>query len=89
MAAGVGESCTSQFFITLKPSPEHDGKYAPFGRICEGMAVVERIGLVKTNEEGKPLSEIKILRTECLDEEGARVGGSDDGAGGNSLRLTN
>jgi peptidyl-prolyl cis-trans isomerase B (cyclophilin B) len=33
----------SQFFITRRPAPELDGKYAVFGRVLKGQEVVDRI----------------------------------------------
>jgi len=36
-------SASSQFYITLSPTPFLDGKYAVFGRVTEGMDVVRQI----------------------------------------------
>jgi cyclophilin family peptidyl-prolyl cis-trans isomerase len=36
-------SASSQFYITLSPTPFLDGNYAVFGRVTEGMDVVGRI----------------------------------------------
>ena len=37
------DSASAQFYIALKPLPELDGRYAVFGRVIEGMEVVESI----------------------------------------------
>ncbi|MGH9768752.1 MAG: peptidylprolyl isomerase [Blastocatellia bacterium] len=36
-------SASSQFYITLSPTPSLDGEYAVFGRVTEGMDVVRQI----------------------------------------------
>ena len=36
-------SASAQFYIALKPLPELDGRYAVFGRVTEGMDVVDAI----------------------------------------------
>jgi cyclophilin family peptidyl-prolyl cis-trans isomerase len=38
-------SASSQFYITLGPTPFLDGNYAVFGRVTEGLDVVRRIGV--------------------------------------------
>ena len=37
------DSASSQFYIALKPLPELDGRYAVFGRVTDGLEVVEAI----------------------------------------------
>lgn len=50
----------SQFFITLKPTPWLDGKHTIFGRIYSGMGVIQRMGLVATDDGDKPKNPITI-----------------------------
>jgi peptidyl-prolyl cis-trans isomerase B (cyclophilin B) len=47
-AVGMGHSgkpadAASQFYITLRPAPTLDGKYAVFGKVISGMAVAAKI----------------------------------------------
>jgi peptidyl-prolyl cis-trans isomerase-like 1 len=52
----------SQFFITLKPTPWLDGKHTIFGRIYSGMEVIQRMGLVTTDSEDRPINPVTIHR---------------------------
>lgn len=46
-------SATSQFYINVKDNPNLDtGKYCAFGRVIEGMDVVDKIKNVETGEKG-------------------------------------
>merc|ERR1712176_800058 len=50
----------SQFFITLKSTPWLDGKHTIFGRIYSGMGIIQRMGLVPTDNEDRPLNPVMI-----------------------------
>lgn len=54
------DSAGSQFFIMHKTSPHLDGQYAAFGKITEGMDIVDQIATVDTDYYDKPLNEQKI-----------------------------
>ena len=54
------DSAGSQFFIMHKTSPHLDGAYAAFGKITEGMEVVNRIADERTDYSDRPLDEQKI-----------------------------
>jgi len=60
----------SQFFITLAPTPWLDGKHTIFGRVKSGMKIVQRMGLVKTNAEDKPLEQVKIIKARVVEQGG-------------------
>ncbi len=52
----------SQFFINLVDNLYLDGKHPVFGKVVEGMEVVQKIGKAKTNKNDRPLIDIKILK---------------------------
>lgn len=47
-------SAGSQFFVMHENSPHLDGQYAAFGRVIEGLDVVDAIAAVKTNRSDRP-----------------------------------
>jgi len=53
-------SAGSQFFIMHKAAPHLDGQYAAFGKITEGMDVVNRIAETPTDYNDRPMQEQKI-----------------------------
>ena len=60
------DSAGSQFFIMHQDAPHLDGEYAAFGKITEGLDVLDRIASVKTNWSDQPWEEqvIASIRVE-------------------------
>ena len=56
------DSAGSQFFIMHKTSPHLDGQYAAFGRVIEGIEVVDRIAAAKTDRSDRPVTEQKMKK---------------------------
>ena len=54
------DSAGSQFFIMHQDSPHLDGAYAAFGKITEGMDVVDKIAGTATDFQDRPLEEQKM-----------------------------
>lgn len=59
----------SQFFITLAPTPWLDGKHTIFGRVKEGLRIVQRMGLIKTSGEDRPIDEVKVVKARPVDRD--------------------
>ena len=56
------DSAGSQFFIMHKAAPHLDGQYAAFGRVIEGIEVVDRIASTKTDRSDRPVVEQKMKK---------------------------
>mgnify|MGYP002513787270 FL=1 len=52
--AGHPDSAGSQFFIMHEAAEYLDGQYAAFGKVIEGMEVVDEIADVKTDWHDRP-----------------------------------
>lgn len=64
-------SAGSQFFIMHKTSPHLDGAYAAFGKIIEGMDIVNKIAECKTDFSDRPLEKqmIQSMTVETFGED--------------------
>lgn len=65
------DSAGSQFFIMHEDSPHLDGQYASFGKVTEGMEVVDKIATTRTDYSDRPLSEqmMQTVTVELFGEE--------------------
>ncbi|MCL2854649.1 MAG: peptidylprolyl isomerase [Defluviitaleaceae bacterium] len=61
------DSAGSQFFIVHQAAPHLDGSYAAFGRIVDGMDVVNQIAQTPTDHSDRPLEEQKIKSITILE----------------------
>lgn len=61
-------SAGSQFFIMHETSPHLDGQYAAFGKITEGLDVIDKIATVATDYRDKPIEPqvIKSIEVDTL-----------------------
>ena len=63
-------SAGSQFFLMHQDSPHLDKQYAAFGKVTEGLEVIDAIASVKVDMNDRPLTEQKIasIRVDTLGE---------------------
>lgn len=56
----IPDSAGSQFFIMHQTSPHLDGEYAAFGKVIEGMDIVNKIAEMPTDYRDRPLEDQKM-----------------------------
>lgn len=56
----------SQFFINLVDNNYLDKAHPAFGKVIEGMDVIDKIGKVKKDFRDKPLKEVKIISAKVI-----------------------
>ncbi|HHV23752.1 MAG TPA: peptidylprolyl isomerase [Methanosarcina sp.] len=56
----------SQFFINLVNNNYLDRMHPVFGKVVDGMDVVDAIGKVKTDRQDRPKKEVKIIKAELV-----------------------
>jgi peptidylprolyl isomerase len=66
MANAGPDTGGSQFFINLVNNNFLDAKHPVFGKVVEGMEIVDTIGNVKTDASDRPQTPVKILRAVVL-----------------------
>ncbi len=59
---GVKDSDGHQFFVCIAPQPSLDGHYSAFGRVTEGMEVVEKISQVKADANAVAEKPVRIIK---------------------------
>jgi len=59
---GKADSDGAQFFVCVSPQPPLDGKYSAFGRVTEGMGVVEKISQAPSAPDGMVEKPVRILK---------------------------
>ena len=63
------DSAGSQFFIMHENAPHLDGQYAAFGKVIEGMDVVDDIARVGTDYSDRPVTPV-VMKTVTVDTKG-------------------
>lgn len=53
-------------YKTIGGTPHLDGNYTVYGEVLKGMDVVERISKVETNDEDRPVKDIRIIRMKLV-----------------------
>jgi len=66
MANAGPNTGSSQFFINLVNNTFLDGKHPVFGKVIEGMDVIDKMAKVQTNDRDKPLKEVKIISAKII-----------------------
>jgi cyclophilin family peptidyl-prolyl cis-trans isomerase len=61
------DSAGSQFFVCVTDQPALTGKYTIFGRVSEGMDVVQKISEAPASEKGVPAGRIEIVSVTIRD----------------------
>lgn len=60
------DSAGSQFFLMHKTSPHLDGGYAAFGKVIEGMDIVDKIATTNTDYSDRPLED-QVMKSVTVD----------------------
>ena len=63
------DSASSQFFICHGDATYLDGQYAAFGKVTEGMDVVDEIASVPTDKNDRPVEGVVIKTIKVIEED--------------------
>ena len=61
------DSASSQFFICVDDTPHLDGSYAAFGKVIEGMDVVDEIAAAPTDAMDKPINDVVMKKVYMIE----------------------
>lgn len=61
------DSASTSFFICLAPQPTLDGKYTVFGKVVDGLDVVEKLGALPVSADEKPKERVDLIRAELIE----------------------
>lgn len=61
------DSASSQFFIMHGDAPYLDGQYAAFGKVVEGMEVVDEIAAVATDYSDRPRTDMRMKKVTLIE----------------------
>ena len=67
MANAGPNTGSSQFFINLIDNNFLDTKHPAFGKVIEGIDVIDKIAQVSTDANDKPIEEVKIIEATIID----------------------
>uniref|UniRef100_A0AC35TFL7 Peptidyl-prolyl cis-trans isomerase n=1 Tax=Rhabditophanes sp. KR3021 TaxID=114890 RepID=A0AC35TFL7_9BILA len=67
MANSGPNTNSSQFFITLAPTPHLDGKHTIFGRIYSGLNTIQQISKVAVDNHDRPITDVQIMNAFPID----------------------
>ena len=59
---GKADSDGSQFFVCISPQPQLDGQFSAFGRVTEGMDVVEKISQTPADPDNLTQTPVRIVK---------------------------
>jgi peptidyl-prolyl cis-trans isomerase B (cyclophilin B) len=68
LAGSNPDSAGAQFFVCVADQPGLDGKYTVFGRVSEGILVVQKISEAEVDESGRVRDRIEIRRVTIRDK---------------------
>lgn len=66
MANAGANTGGSQFFINLVDNKYLDSKHPVFGKVTDGMDVIDKIAKVETDGNDRPIQEVKIIKAEVI-----------------------
>ncbi len=66
MANAGPNTGSSQFFINLVDNNFLDTKHPAFGKVIEGMEIIDQIAALATDENDKPINDVKIIKATIL-----------------------